>query len=115
MATTSTPTLAELSQQLLEAPDDGRRYEIVHNQLVAMPPAERNAAVVTAWLTSLLGQVVAADRLGSLTSAEGAYTLSGPPDANIRAPDIGFVRSGRVPSRSRRGPFPQLAPDLVPC
>jgi Uma2 family endonuclease len=113
VTTADAPTLDQLARLLLAAPEDGCRYEIVHNRLVAMPPAEHTSSVVAAWLTHLLGAVVAEGRLGTLAGSDGAWTLSGPPDANIRAPDISFVRTGRVPPRAERGPFPAVAPDLV--
>jgi Uma2 family endonuclease len=113
VTTADAPSLAQLEELLLNAPEDGSRYEIVHNQLIAMPPAEHNSSVIAAWLTHLLGTIVTAGRLGTLAGSDGAWTLSGPPDANIRAPDLSFVRAGRVPSRAERGPFPAVAPDLV--
>lgn len=113
MTTTDAPTLDQLERLLHEAPRDGRQYEIVHNRLVAVPPAEHNSAVIAMWLGHLLAGPVTDARLGTLAGADGAWTLSGPPDANIRAPDLAFVRAGRVPPRAERGPFPAVAPDLV--
>jgi Uma2 family endonuclease len=113
MTTESTITLAELTQALANAPDDGHQYEIVHNRLVRMPPAEHNASQVGLWLGHLLAGPVTDRRLGRLTGADGGWTLSGPPDVTIRAPDVSFVRAGRVPPQAERGAFPELAPDLA--
>ena len=93
----------------LNLPD--KRTELVRGVLVVREPAGFRHSRVAMELALRLGQHVRANGLGRLCAAETGFTLARDPDT-VRAPDIAFVRSDRIPDPEPRG-FPMLAPDLV--
>jgi Uma2 family endonuclease len=72
----------------------------------------RESSNISATVVILVGQHVRANRLGRVYTAEGGFVLF-PDRATVRAPDVAFVRAGRVPHREARKHFSRLAPDLA--
>ena len=107
MAATQTITTA---QQLLQAEGLGR-CELVRGELAMMSPAGfEHGATVTAISLPLAG-FVKEHSLGIVTGAETGFHIGSDPDT-VRAPDVAFIRSSRIPPRPVRGFFPG-APDLA--
>jgi Uma2 family endonuclease len=100
------------ANELFEMPDDGFRYELVKGELRKMSPSgfEHGAIIVNA--TVLLGQYVKANKLGVCVGAETGFKIGSDPDT-VRAPDVAFVRSERIPERGVPKKFWQGAPDLA--
>jgi Uma2 family endonuclease len=66
---------------------------------------------VSAALTGVLREHVAAHRLGRVVAAETGFLLATDPDT-VRAADVAFVRRERLPDPEPLG-YAALAPDLV--
>ena len=99
--------LWELSHQVADA----KRLELVKGSILEMTPAGGSHGLVTHELGRLIGNYVAAHKLGYVTAAETGFILATNPDI-VRAPDVGFVAKVRMPH-----PIPQkyipVAPDLA--
>ncbi|WP_209307627.1 Uma2 family endonuclease [Geodermatophilus sp. DF01-2] len=100
------------AEQLMDLPDDGRRRELVDGELKEMAPAGFHHGQVALTIGALLRDHVRRDRLGVAVAAETGFRLSRDPDT-VRAPDVAFVAEHRLPPRSERQRFLDLAPDLA--
>ena len=78
--------------------------------VVRVPTGLRHGRVVAA-LSRHLTDYVEASGLGQVYTGDTGFTLSRGPDT-VRAPDIAFIRSERIPDPEPLG-FPDLAPDLA--
>jgi Uma2 family endonuclease len=107
MATVQDITTAE---QLLGAPGLGR-CELVRGELVMMSPAGFEHGDVAGRVHGHLFHFVTQNRLGTVTAAETGFQIGHDPDT-VRAPDVGFIRTERVPKVRTRGFF-QGPPDLA--
>ena len=107
MATTHQITTAE---QLLQAPDLGR-CELLRGELVMMSPAGFEHGRIIGNITGPLATYVRQKKLGVVAGAETGFQIARDPDT-VRAPDVAFVRAGRVPPTPTPGFF-QGAPDLA--
>ena len=85
--------------------------ELVRGRLVVKEPAGYRHGRIVARVAKVLTDHVDDNALGEILAAETGFTLFRDPDT-VRAPDIGFVRRGRVPDPVPSG-YAELAPDLV--
>lgn len=93
-------------------PDDGHYYELVAGRLIRLPPEGGEASTIGTVLLVAIGSFVLQEGLGRVTGEQGGYNLG---DNTVLAPDIGFMRAERVPSRGSEAyakAWPG-APDLV--
>ena len=100
------------AEDLLERPDDGRRYELVEGELIAMTPAGARHGAVAFRLARLLDEHVEARRLGVGGAGEAGFILRRDPDV-VRAPDVSFVAAARVPATGIPSGYWPCAPDLA--
>jgi Uma2 family endonuclease len=107
MATAITITTAD---QLFQAPGLGR-CELIRGNLVMMSPAGFRHGRVVSTVNRILGVYASDHGLGVVTGAETGFQIGCNPDT-VRAPDIGFVRTERLPETEPVGFF-QGAPDLA--
>jgi Uma2 family endonuclease len=98
--------------ELAALPDDGNRYELVRGELIRMAPSVYLPSMVAGQVLVALGGFVLPRRLGRVGSAEGGFLLGRDPDI-VRAPDVWFVRAGRVPVGDARMQFFDGAPDIA--
>lgn len=110
MAPTATRLMT--AEELEAMPDDGKRDELIEGILQTMSPASFGPSNVAARLVTRIGTFVEEHDLGELTVADGGYVLERGPDTVV-APDVGFVRSDRVPTGEAGNHFAQLPPDLA--
>lgn len=96
------------AEQLLRAGDIGR-CELVRGKLVMMVPAGGEHGDIAYELGYRLGEYVRPRKLGKILAAETGFLISRRPDT-VRAPDVAFVRAGRL--TISRGYIPG-APDLA--
>jgi Uma2 family endonuclease len=106
---TAVPLMTAEELLRLHLPD--KRTELVKGRLVVREPAGYRHGDVTMRLTLRLGPFVQDRNLGRLLAAETGFKLASDPDT-VRAPDLAFIGTDRVPSPPPTG-FPALAPDLV--
>lgn len=99
------------AEELLEMPDDGNSYELVAGRLVLMSPSKWIPGAVSANLVFEMLQHVKQHGLGICGTADGGVLLRRGPDT-VRAPDVWFVRSERVPVERKNEYFPG-SPDLA--
>jgi Uma2 family endonuclease len=100
------------ANELFEMPDDGFRYELVKGELRKMSPSGSEHGAIIVNITVLLGQYVKANKPGICFGAETGFKIGSDPDT-VRAPDVAFVRSDRIPERGIPKKFWQGAPDLA--
>lgn len=100
------------ADDLLALPDDGSRYELVEGKLICMPPASYRSGVVALNLGSAITMYVRQHRLGICSGADGGVRLRAEPDT-VRAPDISFIRTDRVPPEGLEAGYFPGAPDLA--
>jgi Uma2 family endonuclease len=96
-------------EQLMQTPQDGRKYELVDGELVVSPAGGRHGKV-TVRLVVRLGGFVESHDLGHVFDSSTGYVL---PGGNRRAPDVSFVASGRFPGEDVPRGFIELPPDLA--
>ncbi|HEX8920607.1 MAG TPA: Uma2 family endonuclease [Pyrinomonadaceae bacterium] len=108
----STATRIMTADELFMMPHEGFRYELVKGELVKMSPTGGKHGILTIRLGAALIQHVESNKLGEAFGAETGFILSTNPDT-VRAPDVAFVSSERIPP----GDFPEKfwpgAPDLA--
>jgi Uma2 family endonuclease len=99
------------ADELLRAHIPDKRTELVRGVLMVSEPPGSLHGRVAMELARQIANHVSAHRSGAVYAAETGFTLARRPDT-VRAPDVAFVRSARLPDREPRG-FAELAPDLV--
>jgi Uma2 family endonuclease len=108
----SMPSPALLSaEELLELNLPNKRTELVRGIVMVREPAGYQHGEVAARLILAIGNYVEARSLGRVFAAETGFTLARKPDT-VRAPDVAFISSERLPDPPPRG-FAELAPDLA--
>jgi Uma2 family endonuclease len=108
MATTKLTTAEDL---LLMSEDEGR-FELIEGELREMPPTGEEHGELAAILTSHLLVHSRKHQLGTVYAAETGFFISRSPDV-VLAPDVAFVRAGRLAADRDRRKFVEVAPDLV--
>ncbi len=83
------------SEELLNVPDDGYRYELVRGELRKIAPAGARHSNIGVRVAVSLSNHVTANSLGTVFGADGGFLLERDPDT-VRAPDVGFVRRERL-------------------
>lgn len=104
----ATPITAD---ELLHLNLPNKRTELVKGVLVVREPAGYQHGVVAMNITLVLGGFVHTRGLGRLLAAETGFKLFSNPDT-VRAPDVAFIRSDRVPVPTPQG-FAVMSPDLA--
>ena len=101
------------ADELLNMPDDGRRYELIKGELIELtpPPGSLHGSVAgnAYWeLRSFVGGNV----LGRVFAAETGFRISTDPDT-VRAPDAALVVNERLPEGDLPVGYLPFAPDLL--
>ena len=109
--------MSAVAQQLLTAadywrlPDNGMRRALVRGEVrEAMPPGGRHG-VIAAVMTALL-RLWARSGPRGVVGVESGFVLAHNPDT-VRAPDVFYVRSARLPAQGVPEAFWEIAPDLA--
>jgi Uma2 family endonuclease len=102
-------------EDLLHMPGDGYRYELIEGELRQMPPTGYEHGRCTGGMHRLLSTHVHANKLGDVLAAETGFVIARTADnrVTVRAADVAFVASGRIPADADRRKYLQLAPDLI--
>lgn len=94
-------------QDLLQMPNDGRKYELVNGRIHIVPTGGRHGKIGYR-LTLRIG-VVAPESLEGFDSSTGFRMAGG----NIRSPDFALMRKDRLPGGKPPVEFIEGAPDLA--
>lgn len=98
---------------LLAMPDDGKRYELIRGELIAMPSPGIMHGIITDRISGLLRDFVRRRGLGFLCVAEAGIYIEQMPDT-VRAADFSLISYDRIAGPlPERGYAPGLIPDLV--
>jgi Uma2 family endonuclease len=107
------PYAAQLmtAEDLMANPVPNMCTELVAgHMLVREPPGYRHGYVAARLLVAIANHAID-HRLGMALAAETGFTLFRNPDT-VRAPDVAFIRTARLPDSATRG-YPEFAPDLA--
>lgn len=99
------------AEELERMPDDGYRYELVRGELIRMAPTGFEHLQTSALVSHYLNAFALPRGLG-IAGGEGGFVLRRDPDT-VRAPDVVFVRSERIPRGEAFQHFAYLAPDIA--
>ena len=99
------------ADELLHSRFPNKRTELVRGVLVVREPAGGRHGRIAAELARRIGNHVHDHSLGVVYGAETGFTLTRAPDT-VRAPDVAFVQTSRVPTADAVGFLP-IAPDLA--
>ena len=90
------------ADELLHLDAANKRAELVRGVLVVREPAGYQHGDVAAQLLVAIANHVNANGLGRVFAAETGFTLSRNPDT-VRAADVAFISTARLPHPSTRG------------
>lgn len=107
----TTASVISTADQLFHKAAGLGRCELVRGELRMVSPAGSRHGAVTLRIATLLANHVDANRLGQVFAAETGFILARNPDT-VRAPDVAFVRRGRLETGLPTGYFPG-PPDLA--
>ena len=99
------------AEDLMANPVPNKCTELVAGHILVREQPGYRHGDVAARLIIEIGMHVRAHSLGRVLAAETGFTLFRNPDT-VRAPDVAFIRSERVPANSPKG-YPEFAPDLA--
>ena len=100
------------ADELLNLPDDGKRYELIEGELVEMAPAGYEHGGLAAFIIWLLVGWARKTDAGRVQSSETGFRTR--EDAKtVRAPDASFMSYARVPKGEKITGYATIAPDLV--
>jgi Uma2 family endonuclease len=105
------PATLMTADELLRVNLPDKRTELVKGVLVVREPAGYRHGEVTMNLAAAIHAFARPRSLGRVLAAETGFKLFSNPDT-VRAPDVAFIRSERVPVPPSTG-FPAMAPDLA--
>jgi Uma2 family endonuclease len=88
-----------------------KRTELIRGRLVVREPAGFQHGEVALRIGAAIAAFVYQRKLGHVLAAETGFKIESDPDT-VRAPDVAFVRVGRIPTPPPRN-YPALAPDLA--
>lgn len=88
------------------------RWELINGELVAMAPAGGTHGRIEMEIGAPLYAFVKPRHLGLVYSSDTGFVLSENPPV-VRMPDVGYVRTERLPPDHDNGKFLRVVPDLV--
>lgn len=105
---------ADAFWELAHAAGDELRRDLIEGEVVEMSPAGEAHGIIAGNLFGFIWNHARQQNLGRVTAAETGYVLHKNPDGKdtVLAPDVGFVRVGRLPSEPSPRYVP-VAPDLA--
>jgi Uma2 family endonuclease len=108
----STPTSnITTAEQLLNAPSDLGRCELVRGELIMMTPAKGRHGAIAMKIGHYLLSFLETHDIGQVFDSSTGFVLSHDPDT-VRAPDVSFLTSERLKQQNLDA-FLEGAPDLA--
>ena len=100
------------ADDLLAIPDDGMRRELIHGELIEMPPASDDHGFVGNEASWRMSSFIHQHGLGRGRMAETGFWIEVDPDT-VLAPDYAFISYERMADRPQSRGYAQVIPDLV--
>ncbi len=98
-------------RDLVNLPDDGKRYELHQGELVAVGISSRKHSKLGAWLVMTLLLFIERQSLGGdVTGADGTFQLTA---FDTSVPDAAYVSAAKTAALPRDTVFYPFAPDLT--
>lgn len=94
---------------LLQCPNDGRKYELVDGEIVVSPTGFRHAVIVGK-IVHIFATFLEAHPIGKVCPDNLGIRL---PNGNLRSPDVTVVRNDKLPSGESPEGFAEFVPDLA--
>jgi len=91
----------------------GQRYELVRGELVEMAPTSPEHGYIELNLAAMLRAFVREHSLGKVVCGEVGFVLAAGEAATVRAADVAFISTQRLPDGELPKQFAHFAPDLV--
>lgn len=107
--TDATPLMT--AEDLMANPVPNKRTELVAGRLLIHEPPGYRHGFTAGRLILAIGNHAMLQNLGVVLAAETGFTLFRNPDT-VRAPDVAFISTGRLPHDVPRG-YAEFAPDLA--
>jgi Uma2 family endonuclease len=108
MVTTKSMT----AEEFMALPDDGRRYELIEGVLHEVSPGGLEHSGIGIELIWYLSGFVREHDLGRVYGPDAGYYFERDP-VTVRAPDVSFIRTDRLPASKERKGFSPVLPDLA--
>ena len=113
--------MAVAQQQKIHTIDDlwnlshatGQQYELVRGELVEMAPTSPEHGYVELNIASMLRSFVREHALGKVVSGEVGFILAAGEAPTVRAADVAYISTQRLPEGELPKQFADFAPDLV--
>jgi Uma2 family endonuclease len=93
-------------EEFMRLPHDGRKYELVDGEVIAVPAGMRHDEYGARMIFLLYPYTRGR---GALCGSQAGFRMA---DGNIRAPDVSFTRRERLPDGKSPEGFGDAAPDL---
>jgi Uma2 family endonuclease len=96
-------------QEIMSLPDNGYSYEVVNGELVMSPKNNPQHGRTCIKISTRMETFAEARQLGWVFDSNTGFWMV---NRNLRAPDVSFVATARLPKDSGQGFF-EGAPDLI--
>jgi Uma2 family endonuclease len=94
---------------LLQTPEDGRKYELVDGEILVSPAGVRHSEVAGRILY-VIATYLDESPIGKVLTPDVGIRL---PNGNVRSPDVTFVRNDKLPDGQSPETFGEFVPDLA--
>lgn len=105
------PSDREVTPEELNFNQQWGRCELIDGKVILMSPAGHNHGKLGAELLILIGQYVKANKLGEVYAAETGFVF--PNGKTVRAPDVMFLSTARIPPDMGEDVYLPIAPDFA--
>jgi len=96
-------------EDLLNMPEDGQKYELVHGEIVVSPTGWEHS-IIAIKISHILATFLEGHPIGMLGGPDLGVWLS---NGNLRSPDVTFIRNEKVPKGVKESAFLESVPDLA--
>ena len=94
---------------LLQCPEDGRKYELVDGEIVVSPAGFHHAELVVK-IACIIATFLEASPIGRVLGDNLGISF---PNGNLRSPDVTFVSNEKLPAGESPEGFGKFIPDLA--
>jgi Uma2 family endonuclease len=96
-------------EDLMQTPEDGRKYELVDGQILVSPGGYRHSMVGTK-IVCVFGQFLTKHPIAKVCGADLGIAR---PNGNLRSPDVTVVRNEKLALQGTPDGFMEVIPDLA--